>query len=130
MAHDTIDNRNEKRVDHVSLILDATDRALFAVGYFFLTRFTSIAKELQNLTELRLLIGNTSTRETIEQLTEGYKALSAIENAGENFYGSNQNYFASLTKIFSHRILPIVFLHPRSQNTITLEALKKLCKFF
>lgn len=130
MAHDTIDNRNEKQVDYVSLILDATESALFAVGDFFLTRFTSIAKKLQNLTELRLLISNTSTRETIEQLTGRYKALSAIENAGENFYGSNQNYFASLTKISSHHILPIVFLHPRSQNTITLEALKKLCKFF
>ena len=36
----------EKLVDNVNLILDATDRARFAVGYFFLTGFTSIAKEL------------------------------------------------------------------------------------
>ena len=83
MTHDIIDNRNEKLVEHINLILDSTDRARFAVGYFFLTGFTSIAKDLQNLTELRLLIGNTSTRETIEQLAEGYRELSAIENATE-----------------------------------------------
>ena len=90
MTHDIIDNRNEKLVEHINLILDSTDRARFAVGYFFLSGFTSIAKELQNLTELRLLIGNTSTRETIEQLAEGYRELSAIENATEGLTYSNR----------------------------------------
>ena len=89
MTHDIIDNRNEKLIEHVNLILDSTDRARFAVGYFFLTGFTSIANELQNLSELRLLIGNTSSRQTIEQLAEAYKELSAIENAtGELAYTS------------------------------------------
>ena len=92
MTHDIIDNRNEKLVEHINLILDSTDRARFAVGYFFLSGFTSIAKELQNLTELRLLIGNTSTRQTIEQLAEGYRELSAIENATEDLtYSSRAN---------------------------------------
>lgn len=91
MANDIIDNRNEKLVDNVNLILDSTDRARFAVGYFFLSGFTSIQKELQNLTELRLLIGNTSTRETIEQLAEGYRELSAIENATEDLIYSNRS---------------------------------------
>ena len=90
MPHDIIDNRNEKLVDNVNLILESTDHARFAVGYFFLSGFTSIAKELQNLTELRLLIGNTSTRETIEQLAEGYRELSAIENATEDLAYSSR----------------------------------------
>ena len=90
MAHDIIDNQNEKLIDHVNLILGSTDRARFAVGYFFLSGFTSIAKDLQNLTELRLLIGNTSTRETIEQLAEGYRELSAIENATEDLAYSSR----------------------------------------
>ena len=90
MTHDIIDNRNEKLVEHINLILDSTDSARFAVGYFFLTGFTSIAKDLQNLTELRLLIGNTSTRETIEQLAEGYRELSAIENATEDLAYSSR----------------------------------------
>ncbi len=90
MTHDIIDNRNEKLIEHVNLILDSTERARFAVGYFFLNGFTSIAKELQNLTELRLLIGNTSTRETIEQLAEAYKELSAIENATDELTYSSR----------------------------------------
>ncbi len=90
MTHDIIDNRHEKLIEHVNLILDSTDRARFAVGYFFLNGFTSIAKELQNLTELRLLIGNTSTRETIEQLAEAYRELSAIENATEELTYSSR----------------------------------------
>ena len=90
MPHDIIDNRNEKLIDHVNLILDSTDHARFAVGYFFLTGFTSISRELQHLTELRLLIGNTSTRETIEQLAEGYRELSAIENATEDLTYSSR----------------------------------------
>ncbi len=90
MPHDIIDNRNEKLVDHVALILEDTERARFAVGYFFLSGFTSISKELQDLTELRLLIGNTSTRETIEQLAEGYRELSAIENATESLTYSSR----------------------------------------
>ena len=90
MTHDIIDNRNEKLIEHVNLILDSTDHARFAVGYFFLNGFTSIAKELQDLTELRLLIGNTSTRETIEQLAEAYRELSAIENATEELAYSSR----------------------------------------
>ena len=98
MTHDIIDNRNEKLVEHINLILDSTDCARFAVGYFFLTGFTSIAKDLQNLTELRLLIGNTSTRETIEQLAEGYRELSAIENATEDLAYSRSSEAADAGK--------------------------------
>ncbi len=83
MKHDVIDNRNEKLVDHINLILDSTERARFAVGYFFLSGFQSIAKELQQVKELRLLIGNTTNRETLEQLAEGYRRLEQVANVAE-----------------------------------------------
>ena len=35
-AHDIIDNRQEKLVDHINRILDSSDAVRFAVGYFFL----------------------------------------------------------------------------------------------
>ena len=78
MPQDIIDNRNEKLIDNVTLILEDTEQARFAVGYFFLSGFIGIAEALQNVTELRLLIGNTSTRETIEQLAEGYRQLESV----------------------------------------------------
>ncbi|MGD0010436.1 MAG: hypothetical protein ABSE93_18050 [Terriglobia bacterium] len=46
-THDIIDNRNEKLVGHIKGILSSTERARFAVGYFFLSGLTSIAGRLQ-----------------------------------------------------------------------------------
>jgi superfamily II DNA/RNA helicase/HKD family nuclease len=78
--HDIIDNRNQKLVDQIKRILDSTEAAHFAVGYFFLSGFTAIAERLNNIKELRLLIGNTSNRETIEQIAQGYRRLELIED--------------------------------------------------
>ena len=83
MQHDIIDNRSEKLAEHINLILDSTERARFAVGYFFLSGFQSIAKELQHVKELRLLIGNTTNRETLEQLAEGYRRLEQVADVAE-----------------------------------------------
>ncbi|AFZ23826.1 DNA/RNA helicase, superfamily II [Cylindrospermum stagnale PCC 7417] len=77
-THDIIDNRNQKLVDQINRILDTTESAKFAVGYFFLSGFTAIAKPLTNIKQLRLLIGNTSNRETIEQIAQGYRRLELI----------------------------------------------------
>ena len=117
MANDIIDNRNEKLVDNVNLILDSTDRARFAVGYFFLSGFTSIANELQNLTEIRLLIGNTSTRETIEQLAEGYRELSAIENATEDLIYSNRSTRKARTKETAENLRTCIDIMPQTDES-------------
>ncbi|MBM4044236.1 MAG: helicase [Planctomycetes bacterium] len=77
-THDIIDNRNEKLVDHIRRILGSTESARFAVGYFFLSGLTSIADKLAGVKELRLLIGNTTNRETLEQLAEGYRRLELV----------------------------------------------------
>jgi HKD family nuclease/superfamily II DNA or RNA helicase len=82
-THDIIDNRREKLVDHINRILPSTDKAKFAVGYFFLSGLTSIAEKLKDVKELRLLIGNTTNRETLEQIAEGYKRLDLVANAAE-----------------------------------------------
>ena len=83
MTHDIIDNRNEKLVEHINLILDSTEKARFAVGYFFLSGFQSIAEELQGVKELHLLIGNTTNRETLEQIAEGYHRLEQVAEIAE-----------------------------------------------
>ena len=73
MPHDIIDNRNQKLVDHIRTILDSTDSARFAVGYFFLSGLESIQDKLSGVQKLRLLIGNTTNRETIEQIRKAIK---------------------------------------------------------
>ena len=82
-SHDIIDNRTESLAEHIGQLLANTQRAKFAVGYFFLSGFEPIADRLQGIDELRLLIGNTSTRETMEQLVEGYNRLDMVEQLTE-----------------------------------------------
>ena len=71
MPHDIIDNQHSKLADHINQILAGTNAAKFAVGYFFLSGLEAVAKNLDGVKKLRLLIGNTSNRETIEQIAEG-----------------------------------------------------------
>ncbi len=79
--HDIIDNRNEKLVEHIRRILPSSERVKFAVGYFFLSGFEPIRSLLNNVGEIRLLIGNTTNYQTLEQLSEGYKRLELVEDA-------------------------------------------------
>jgi hypothetical protein len=83
MPHDIIDNRNDRLVDQINTILGSTEAARFAVGYFFLSGFTAISEKLAHVKELRLLIGNTTNRETLEQIAEGYKRLELVKEAAE-----------------------------------------------
>jgi hypothetical protein len=84
MLHDIIDNRNEKLLDYILTTLPGSERARFAVGYLFLSGLKPLHEQLEHLTEIRLLIGNTTDRETLETLAEGYKRLEPLaEDAGE-----------------------------------------------
>ena len=82
-AHDIVDNRKRKLVDQINRILDSSEAARFAVGYFFVSGLESIAAKLGAIKELRLLIGNTTNRETLEQLAEGYRRLELVAEAAE-----------------------------------------------
>jgi superfamily II DNA or RNA helicase len=73
--HDIIDNNNVMLVDQVRKALKVSHAAHFAVGYFFLSGFKAIAEETQHLEKLRLLIGNTTNKETVEQMVEGFSRL-------------------------------------------------------
>ncbi|MBW2308456.1 MAG: helicase, partial [Deltaproteobacteria bacterium] len=82
-THDIIDNRDERLADSINRILTSTESARFAVGYFFLSGLECIADKMADVKELRLLIGNTANRETLEQLAEGYRRLELVAEAAE-----------------------------------------------
>ena len=71
LAHSIIDNRREKLVDHINRILETSEAAHFAVGYFFLSGLTAISGKLSGIKDLRLLLGHTTNREALEQIAEG-----------------------------------------------------------
>lgn len=82
-THDVIDNREQTLADHVRRILATAQSARFAVGYFFVSGLDAVAAELEGVRELRLLIGNTTNRETLEQIAEGYRRLELVADAAE-----------------------------------------------
>jgi len=83
MLHDIIDNREIKLVDELAARFPSSETAKFAVGYFFLSGLEPLGEALYNLRELRLLIGNTTSRETIEQISEGYRRLEPAQETLE-----------------------------------------------
>jgi|Deesub1362A_J573_1020465.scaffolds.fasta_scaffold00194_40 superfamily II DNA or RNA helicase len=89
MASNIIDNNKDvierQLLYNVKKALDGSVEAKFAIGYFFLSGFSGIQRELnrEGFKKLRLLIGNTSDRETIEQLAEGYNHLERVKSANK-----------------------------------------------
>lgn len=97
MPDDIIDNRTKKLAQYVNQFLAQSQRASFALGYFFLSGFDCIKGRLAVLPELRLLIGDTTSRETIEQLMEGYHRLDLLERDVERMRYANRNQQESAT---------------------------------
>lgn len=83
MPHDIIDNRDQRLADHINDILATSDAARFAVGYFFLSGFEAIHEKLEGVGRVRLLIGNTGSRETLEQLAEAAGRLAPVRAAAD-----------------------------------------------
>jgi hypothetical protein len=86
-SNDIIDSRDQKLADHINCILGSTEAAKFAVGYFFLSGLEAVAGKLAGVSNLRILIGNTTNRETIEQIAEGYQRLelAAVDEERERY---------------------------------------------
>jgi len=82
-THDIIDNREEKLVDHIKELLRTSKSAHFAVGYLFTSGLQPIYKELNDLDKIRLIIGNATSRSTIEQLAEAHREPSLIKPLAE-----------------------------------------------
>lgn len=81
---DIIDNRQHSIIDQTSVFLDDADSAHFAIGYLFLAGLTPMIDQLSELKELRILIGNTSSPETIDQIAETYRQQELIEESVES----------------------------------------------
>ena len=89
MPHDIIDNRTRELAPEINNFLADSVRAHFAVGYFFLSGFQAIAQHIPALDQLRLLIGNVTNRQTVEQLAEGYHHLANLQRWAGSNYGPN-----------------------------------------
>jgi superfamily II DNA or RNA helicase len=89
--NDVIDNKNIKLVDQIKTCLPHTERSRFAVGYLFLSGLEALGDALIDLQELKMLIGNTSNRQTIEVMAEGYKRLDILAGKAEEMKYSKRS---------------------------------------
>ncbi|MGD9518090.1 MAG: helicase-related protein [Armatimonadota bacterium] len=76
---DIIDNRERKLADTIRDYMRVSRAAHFAVGYFYLGGFEAIAADVPGLEKLRLLIGPSMNRPTIEQIVRGYKVRPLVQ---------------------------------------------------
>lgn len=75
-----IDNKRVSLRDQLMDILPRTKSANIAVGYFFISGLAVIIEPLQKVDKLRLLISNTTNRETEEALIESGKSIKQVRS--------------------------------------------------
>ena len=85
-SSDIIDNRHKTLVETIKAVLPGTERARFAVGYFFLSGLEALG-EGSTASGVAAVDRQHLNRETIEQFSEGYKRLELV-SSGRGFNGS------------------------------------------
>ena len=73
-----IDNKKVILKDELLKILPKTGDASIAVGYFFISGLSAIIEPLQDVDKVRLLISNTTDKNTAEALIEGFHSIKEV----------------------------------------------------
>ncbi len=73
-----IDNKKVILKDELFKILPKTGNASIAVGYFFISGLSAIIEPIQNVDKIRLLISNTTDKNTAEALIEGFHSIREV----------------------------------------------------
>jgi superfamily II DNA or RNA helicase len=79
MTERLIDNQTTRLVEAINAVLPHAQAARFATGYLFVSGLQPIADGLRQLEHVKLLIGTTTNRDTIEQLALGYRRRELVE---------------------------------------------------
>ena len=76
-----IDNKPDNLlVEHVNKLLDTSEFSRMAVGYFYLSGFQAIREKLDKIKHLKLIIGNRTNQQTVEELVRGHLSREQTEN--------------------------------------------------
>ncbi|HEV2046028.1 MAG TPA: helicase-related protein [Chthoniobacterales bacterium] len=126
MQHDIIDNRERKLAASVKPLLSESDKAKFAVGYFFISGFKFIADELEKISELRLLIGNVSDSRTIEQLAETHSAAQLLDQTRKREFANQKERQTTLDEVGAAIRLRIEQLSQTDEDERVINLLLKL----
>lgn len=84
-VHDLIDNQQRLYLEQTHEFLGRAESARFALGYLFLPGLLPLVESLSDLKETRLLVGNTSTQETLDQLAVGLQDSEEVQSLIESW---------------------------------------------
>ena len=73
-----IDNKKVVLKEELLKILPKTGDASIAVGYFFISGLSAIIQPLKDVDKVRLLISNTTDKNTAEALIEGFHSVKEV----------------------------------------------------
>ena len=74
-TNNVIDNRKVILREELLKILPKTEHASIAVGYFFISGLATVIRPMASVKKIRLLISNTTDRDTAEALMEGFHSI-------------------------------------------------------
>ncbi|HEV3244311.1 MAG TPA: phospholipase D-like domain-containing protein [Chthoniobacterales bacterium] len=126
MQHDIIDNRERKLAASVKPLLSESEKAKFAVGFFFISGFKFIADELEKISELKLLIGNVSDSRTIEQLAETHSAAQLLDQTRKREFANQKERQTTLDEVGAAIRLRIEQLSQTDEDERVINLLLKL----
>ena len=86
-----IDNKKIILKDELMRVLPKTENASIAVGYFFISGLSVIIQPIKNVSKIRLLISNTTNKETAEALIEGFHNLRNVSSRIEKIKHVNKD---------------------------------------
>ncbi|MBT9174157.1 MAG: RNA polymerase-associated protein RapA [Syntrophomonadaceae bacterium] len=81
---DIIDNQSFLLKDAINILLEKSQLSKMAVGYFHLSGFNNIKENLCKVKNLKLLIGNSTDQETLDELVEGFIRLDLAKDFKDN----------------------------------------------
>ncbi|MGC8943397.1 MAG: helicase-related protein [Caldisericia bacterium] len=126
---DIIDNREYKLIDIVKDISTSTDKAKFAIGYLFLSGFKEVYSYVNDFEEIRVIMGNTTDKETFDELVEGYKSLERVKEKIEEDRFKNKTQTKELINETKSSLIEDVELIEQSKENIEyLGSLSKMIK--
>lgn len=82
---DIIDNDSFPLKDAVNILLKKSNLSKMAVAFFHLSGFNSIKQNLNKVKSLKLLIGNSTDQETVDELAEGFIRLGLAKEYKEKY---------------------------------------------
>ena len=77
-ANNVIDNRKVILGEELLKILPKTEHASIAVGYFFISGLAAVIQPMTSVQKIRLLISNTTDKNTAEALIEGFHSIQEV----------------------------------------------------